>query len=410
MIRKLSAVFILLLALAASGLFIYRFYILKYSVEKLIRNALPDYVQIEKIRFEPERGSLVFENFRLVNPGGFSYQYLIEIASISFKYRLMGRSVLDGFELLEPEFNAPALTLERLPDGKTNLQAMSDKIKEAASAQSSVTTVSAVSEPEKKTGLFSKIMAGKKLPDILKLPENFYVRGGKIIFIDKSFADRTVMFAFENIDSNLTLKLDDTYSKIMWVASEGKANMNGNKEETVKWVISLDPTRPKLTMSNRFDVAGLSIKNFEPYYDKYSPIVFTKGKFSGNLIFDFDNGNIGSSNEVRLSDLLFWVKPGYENAGFWQTSVPDMVKYFTSSSGDVIFDFKIKGDIKDPQFFLGPISKNAMANMAVDKVSSVITRVAGKAADAAGVSGEGGAINEKAKEYIELFKNMIKKE
>lgn len=395
---------------AAAGLFVYRFYVLKYSVEKLIRNALPGYVQVDGIHFEPERGSIIFENLRLVNPDNFSYRYLIEIARVSFKYRLRGRSVLDGFELLEPEFYRPSLTIERLADGRTNLQAMSEKIKEAASRPAPIPEASEVRDTENKPGLFSQMVAGRKLPDVLKLPEDFAVRDGKIIFIDKSFPDRVVMFAFEDIDAVLTLKLDDSYSRVLWVASEGKANMNGNPDETVKWVVSFDPTKPKLTMSNRFEVSGLSIKNFEPYYDKYSPIVFNQGKFSGNLIFDFYNGNIGSSNEVRLSDIVFWVKPGQEKAGFWQTSVPEMAEYFTSTSGDVIFDFKIKGDMKDPQFLLGPISKNAMTNMAVGKISNVISRVAGTAADAANVSGEEGGIDKKAMGYIDMFKNLIKKE
>ena len=112
MIKKLIIAFILLLACAAAVLFMHRFYVLQYTVETLIRKALPDYVRVDKIRLEPERHSLVLENFRIVNPGNFSYPYLFEIESMSCKYKLKGRSILDGFEIFEPEFKAPTLTIE----------------------------------------------------------------------------------------------------------------------------------------------------------------------------------------------------------------------------------------------------------------------------------------------------------
>lgn len=403
MTRKLLPALILMLVIAAAVLFVYRFYVLQYTAETLIRRALPDYVRIDKIKLEPERSLIRLENFRLVNPGNFSHRYLVEIASVSCGYRLKGKNILEGFELLEPEFRQPVIAIERLPGGKTNLEAMGDTVKNAAAP------APAAPRLKKNKGLVSKMIGDKKLSDILKLPENFSIRDGKIVFIDRSIGDRPHMITFENIDCSLSLKLDDKYSRVLWVSSEGAGNVSGNAGETVRWVISLDPTTPKLTMSNNFIVSGLDINNFEPYYDKYSPFVFRRGRFSGSLIFDFNNGGIGSTNEIRLSGLLFWIKPGRENAIFWQTSVPELVKYFTSTSGDIVFDFKIKGDMADPQFLLGPISKAALTGMAVDKISAVIAAVAGKSGEAP--SGPGAKSDmDKAMEYIDFFKGMIKKE
>lgn len=128
--------------------------------------------------------------------------------------------------------------------------------------------------------------------------------------------------------------------------------------------------------------------------------MFKAGRFSGSLIFNFDNGMIGSSDELRLSGLKFAVKPGYENAQFWQTTVPDLVKYFTTPYGEVVFDFKIKGDMDDPKFFLGPKSKEALIAMAVDKISDAIQKNA---------SGGQKSDIEKAKDYIDMFKGFLKK-
>jgi hypothetical protein len=103
-----------------------------------------------------------------------------------------------------------------------------------------------------------------------------------------------------------------------------------------------------------------------------------------------------------LSDLKFFVKQGYENATFWETTVPDLVKYFTSPYGEIIFDFKIKGEMADPKFYLGPKSKEAIISMAVDKISAAIQK---------GTESPGGAPKNdigKAKQYIDLFKGLIK--
>ena len=102
-------------------------------------------------------------------------------------------------------------------------------------------------------------------------------------------------------------------------------------------------------------------------------------------------------------DLKFSVKEGYENAQIWETTVPDIVKYFTSPYGEIIFDFKIKGDMSDPKFYLGPKSKEAIISMAVDKISAAIQKNAG--------SGTGAPKSdiEKAQQYIDMFKGLIKK-
>ena len=148
--------------------------------------------------------------------------------------------------------------------------------------------------------------------------------------------------------------------------------------------------------------------SFEPYYDKYSPFIFKRGRFSGTLIFDFDNGNIGSTNEVRLSNLIFSIKEGYENAEFWETTVPSLAKYFTTPSGDVLFDFKIKGEMANPKFYLGPISKQALASMAIEKISDIIEEAPRSPGQQGGPPAKKSDLD-KAKEIIDLFKGLTKK-
>ncbi len=399
MIKKPAIITAVIFILIICSIFIYRYQIIQYASEKLIRKYLPAYVKIDSIRFDFGKGDVVLGGFKILDPPEFSKEYLVEIERITCHYKLRGKTILDGMELSGPVLNNVLLNVERLGNGKINLI--------AAQALIGASPEAADSAKETRTGTnagFSGTSVNKKPSWAGRLPETLKISNGKIIFTDRMAGANPNILSFENIDAELALKTDEYYTKIVSLASAGQGYVNGDREEEVKWTMTLNPTTQRLTMSSRFDVYNVAITPFAPYYDRYSPFVFKKGKFSGVLIFDFDNGNIGSSNELRLAGLQFFIKPGYENAEFWQTTIPDLVKYFTSPYGEIVFDFKIKGDMSSPSFYLGPKSKKAVISMAVDKISAAIQKSAG---------GDGASPKndlEKAKDYIDLFKGLIKKQ
>ena len=389
MFKKPIVVIAAILAMILAAVFLYRYQILQYTTEKLIRKYLPDYVKIDTIRFDFRKGEAVLSGFKILNPPEFSKEYLAEIDKITCNYKLRGKTIINGLELSGPVLNNAVLNIERLGNGKLNLIEAETLIGKKSSA------VPGSSAPSP---------ANKKLAAGAKLPETFMIKNAKVIVTDRLANAKPAIITFENINTELTMKMDTYYTRILSVASTGQGNVNGDSSQIVKWNITLNPTTPRLTMSSRFDVSGVLITPFELYYDKYSPLVFKAGRFSGLLIFDFDNGIIGSNDELRLSDLKFFVKPGYENTEFLETTVPDLVKYFTSPYGEIIFDFKIKGDMADPKFYLGPKSKEAIISMAVDKISAAIQKNA-----AQGTGGLPKNDIDKAKEYIDMFKGLIKK-
>ena len=401
MLKKSVILILSILVLIAAAVFIYRYQILQYTAENLIRKYLPDYIKIDTIRFDFGKGEVTLGGFKILNPPKFSKEYLIEIGTIKCNYKMRGRTILDGLELSAPVLTNAALDIERLASGKLNLAEAESLIEKKYPA---------VSHPEKITasqgpGGAAPAPAGanKRLAALVKIPETFLIKNAKALVIDRMTSANPGMISFENVNAELTMKMDEYYTKLLGVSSSGQGCVNGDNSQTVKWSINLDPTTPRLSMSSRFDVASVLITPFETYYDKYSPLVFKSGRFSGLLIFDFDNGIIGSSDELRLSGLKFSVKPGYENAAFLETTVPDIVKYFTSPYGEIIFDFKIKGDMADPKFYLGPKSKEALISMAVDKISAAIQKNAASGGGA-GKNGIG-----KAQDYINLFNGLIKK-
>ena len=400
MIKKILIAAVILILISAAVIFIYRYQILKYSAESFIRKSLPDYIKIDKIDLKPQESKLVLRGFKILNPSGYSNNYLLEIEEVVCAYRMKGKSFTDGIEILEPIIKKAVLGIERVGDGSINIMKMQELMGKnpAGSSVESAVSAASVKEPARQG-----MVGGRKISDIVKIPESFSLIDARVAFIDRMVQSNPHMITLDRIKSTVTLKLDDLYSRILGLASSGEGVLNGNEGEIVRWNIALDPTTPRLTMSNRLDASNLDILPFEPYYDKYSPLVFKSGRFSGTLIFDFDNGNIGSTNELHLVNVKFYVKPGYENAQFWETTVPDLVKYFTSPYGEIVFDFKIKGDISEPKFFLGPISKQALTSMAIDKISNAIQQV--QQGDTSKPKND----VEKVKEYIDLFKDLVNK-
>ena len=379
-----------------AAIFIYRYQIMQYTAEMLIRKCLPDYIKIDTIKFDFAKGDVFFDGVKVLNPPEFSKEYMVEIEKITCHYKMRGKTILDGLELSSPVFVNAFLNAERLGNGKVNLA------EEGAVIEKKSPAVSPGKETAAQSGTASA-SATSPLPGV-KFPETFIIKDSKAVFIDRMTRANPNIITFENVNAEVTIKMDAAYKKVLTVSSVGQGNVNGDKKQIVNWTVNWNPTTPRLTMSNRFEVSGVSITPFEPYYDKYSPLVFKTGRFSGLLIFDFNNGMIGSSDELRLSDLRFFVKSGYENTQFWETTVPDLVKYFTTPYGEIVFDFKIKGDMENPKFYLGPKSKEAIISMAVDKISAAIQNNAASAS-----SGAPKNDIDKAKQYIDLFKNLMKK-
>ena len=398
MIKKIILITAAFFCIIATAIFIHRYQILQYTTEALIRKHLPSYVKIDTIRFDFRKGYVVLGGFKILNPPEFSKEYLVEIEKIVFHYKMRGRTIVEGLELDSPVLSNAVLNIERLSNREVNLVEAQALIgKKPALAPSGQETHG------ERGGQPANLPKKKPLAGGVKLPESFAIKNGKVIFVDKAVGANPNVLTFEKINTELTLKLNEYYTKVLAASSTGSGYVNGDSGQAIKWIVSLDPGTPRLTMSSRFDVSNVMIKPFEPYYDKYSPFVISAGKFSGVLIFNFDNGAIGSTDELTLSGIKFSVKEGYENAQAWETTVPDLVKYFTSPYGEIIFDFKIKGDMSNPKFYLGPKSKEAILSMAVDKISAAIQNNS--------ESGAGAPKNdiEKAQQYINMFKGLIKK-
>ena len=394
MLKKIIITVVVALAVAAGVLYAYRYAIIKFYAEKLIRENLPGYIKIGEISFDFANNRFSVNDFRVLNPPGFPSPSLVSIKKISYNYSIKG--MLKCLEISDVLLDGIDLRIERLSENNVNMSKMDRFVEnfQPAPAKGSGQAPSGVKAA-------SAAFNTKDLASLIKLPVSYKIKDSRLAFLDRVPYGNPYIITIESVSGEVSISFSDDYSSVKSLSFALSGVLNGERRENIRWEGSLNPATPRLTMSNRFEVSGLNLLTFEPYYDSFSPLVFRRGRVSGTLVFDFNNGNIGSTNEVYLSDLAFSVKKGYENAQFWGSTVPEIMRYFTTMSGDVVFDFKLKGDMAKPTFYLGPISKRALTSMIVDKITSYAIEQATKQ--------DGGNDIDKAKEALDVVRQLLKK-
>jgi len=393
-VKKLAITFIVLLVVGIIGIgviYIFRYDIFQYSAETIIKKNLPPYINVDSIVFDLKNGIMRVKDLGVKNPKGYTNKYLARIDSIDCSFKMKGKNILDGIEVTEIVTDKAVINIERLAGGRINATEM-EQVMGSGQAKKE-------EKKEAKKGEKDKFDVSKWI----KLTDTVNIKNEKVLFIDSYMLASPYILTFDDINGDLVIGLNKDYTAVRSVASEGAGYLDGDMSQEIKWRISLDPTARELTMSNRFEVSGINVTLFKPYYDEYSPIVVDRGRCSGTLVFDFDNGNIGSTNTLRLKDLKFRAKEGSFGSQFWGSSLPDIIKYLQTSPGVITFDFKIKGDMKNPKFYPGPVVKQAIQNMVVDKVSEFIEQAAGPE------EGQGGEQSDTQK-VMGVIKELLKKE
>ncbi|MGB2651205.1 MAG: hypothetical protein WBD00_03260 [Candidatus Omnitrophota bacterium] len=392
MLKKIVIAILLITIIAAAGIYYFWSDIFKYSADTIIRNSLPSYVKVDGIVFDLKEGKMTIDGLAVKNAPGYTSKHLAEIAHITCRYKMKGDNILDGIEVTSITADKPVINIERRSDGRINVNEMEQLMATGTSSSSGGAT--------KKFG-----KAPVKISDLVKLTDTIDIREGAIIFKDAYVSRPPYETIFNGVNCKLVLDLNADYTKVLLVKSNGSGVLGGDSSQRIGWVVSLDPTAAALTMSNRFDINGVEVTQFKPYYDSYSPIEILRGWCSGTLVFDFDHGNIGSMNTLVIKGLQFAMKSGGTGASSWQADlIPEMIRYLQSNPGEVTFDFKIKGPMDNPRFYPGPRVKQAIQTMTVDKVSEVIQNLT-QEEGAGGGAGGGGTDAEKVMNVIKGLMN-----
>ncbi|MGB2600192.1 MAG: DUF748 domain-containing protein [Candidatus Omnitrophota bacterium] len=389
--KKILIILFIIFVAAAAVVYYFRYDIFQVSAEAIIKKNLPPFVHVDRIIFNLKDGLLEVKGFSLRNPRGYINKDLAKIDSITCRYKMKGDNILDGLEVTGIEASRPLINIERLPDGRFNINEMDKVMKEGEKA----------APRKEKAPTAGKRSSKRDISDFVKLTNTIDIKSGKIVFLDKAVRPSPTVLTFEDVNGKVVLGLADDYRSVNSMESQGEGDINGDSSQRVRWVVSLDPDTERLTMSNRYEVSGVDITQFKPYYDRYSPIDIKRGWCSGTFVFDFDNGNIGSMNTLRLRGLKFAVKEDASSSGFWEAAVPDIIQYLRSSSGEIVFDFKIKGDMNSPRFYPGPILTKAIQAKVVDTITEALSK---KGEEGGAPSGE----RSDAEKVVDILRGLLK--
>lgn len=367
-IIKIPIIILLVTILVIAGyIYLNRQELLNQGIDKVLTGLLPSYIEVDNLSFDLDKKTIRIENLRILNAKGFLHPYLVEAPFINCSYKQRDKSnLLKGISIEDIKLMDLRFYIDRNPDGEVNIGQMEKVLKGSG--------------PVKKMGarswilsIFSYLLSPvKSINQLLDIDPVFNISSGIFTFDDSYIDDKGCVTTIEDISAVIILSLQKDFKGINYLTSEGRGVVNGKRTQYLEWDTTYDPTTEKLTMTNKLIIRDIDFVRFKPYYDKFSPFIFKKGKASGELIFNFDNGNIGSMNEIRFSDMEFEAKKDHSFNQFWPMGTEDLYRYFSDPSGEIIFDFKIKGSMDEPEFHLGSKTKRALSRMVIYKIADII--------------------------------------
>lgn len=393
--------FALILILAVLLFFIGRHRIIDYGIRFFVKRTLPEYVEIKNFNIDIEKGSLFIKGIKIKNPNGFKSRYLLEADSLTIFFDGLSKLSSGKFLIKDIELSSPIIYIIRADNGITNIEYFLKTLGKR-NPVSGVTISSKISAFI--TFLF---FPNIDLNYITKDEIPFMIKEGGIIFEDYYNFKEPYKSSILNLKADGAFNLKDKFRGLSGIRMELNGIVNGNKDEYITWNMESkfeDEWRYKI--SNTLNIDNLNLPHFEPYYDKFSPFIFKKAFVRGNIIFNLDNGNIGSTNELRFYNFVIEKREEFSNSFLWDVNIEDLYTYFASESGEIVFDFKIKGTLEEPKLYMGSKVKKALTRMAVDKIADIFIKrpEQSKADDGYEPSGL-----DKIENVIEIFKKRITK-
>lgn len=131
-----------------------------------------------------------------------------------------------------------------------------------------------------------------------------------------------------------------------------------------------DKTNMELTAS----AGNIDVMVFLPYVSRNTPFNFRSGRFGSKTDFRLHNGIVDSLTTMSFDDVRLTINPYAPNAQFMNVSINRLVPYLTSS-GNIIFDFVLKGDARKPEIGVGPRVKYAIGMVVMEEVGKAVGRM-----------------------------------
>jgi len=130
----------------------------------------------------------------------------------------------------------------------------------------------------------------------------------------------------------------------------------------------------KTNMELQAGTGNIDLLVFLPYFQRNTPFYFRSGRFGSQTDLRLHDGVVDSLTTMFLSDLRFMINPHDQNAQFLQVSINRLAPYL--GSGDtLVFDFVMKGDVRRPEFGVGPKVKYAVGMVVMEEVGKAIQQI-----------------------------------
>ncbi len=355
--RKSIAFIVLTIVVVIAAVFLYFKFYGKNIFEAKLSEILERKIRFKNFSVRLDKYTVEFENFRVLNKTGFKEKNLFDADKLTLILDRESFKKEKKIVFSEIIVEKGTLHIERNRGGALNL------------ARNYIA-------PSPFAGSMAYAVTPKPTPiyNFAKNVRKLTIKNSAIEFKDYRIFDVPFGLACDNfnLEVNSSGKIDPGAGgiPIRCSASFNVPNNYGNGR------VSLDVTIWAYEYFSDVDASlntrAIDLMQFFPYLDKYTPFSFREGVFSSKTSFKLQNNNINALATMVFHRLSLHMKPGMQNAQFFQIATDKLLPYLTSGRGEVIFDFVVTGPLDKPRVGPGPQLMAAISMAAVNEISSIL--------------------------------------
>lgn len=375
MLKKIFLVLLIIFAFMAASIYIFRANIKQYAVNAILKSFPLPNVALANVNYDETTGKLNLEEIKVKNPKGFTNEYIMEADSVDMDISITTKPQLQ-LDINDIGITNPVFYLERSRNGKWNFQEFQKS--NAASPDGAAGDGSALLKKEGGFNFIKEAFAAEReTKSQVVLPRTINIKAGTIHFLDNFIAaDKTHRVDFAPIAGLISLNYAPDKKSYNKISFNGSCNIAGNPNQIIKGNLEIYPMKEAPSYSLEFNAYDVPLATIKPYLDRHTPFIVRQGSFNVASKVKAVNGAIDGDYTMELMNLDFTVNPQKSNIPFLETSVKKLTLYLTNQKGNVIIDFKQKGEAGGKIYWaLGPIAKRAIGLMAIDTVIDVINAI-----------------------------------
>lgn len=330
-------------------------------VENALSKMLDSKVKFESVSWDINKGTANFKGFSIINKMDFSEkifnaQKMILILNKE-KLEKEKKAVFD-----EIYINGGTLNIVRDARGILNLSQNTQRTLNYAD------DTAYADEPDGSNVLYN----------LARSVRTFTIENSTINFTDYFIDPRGFVIICDNLNMNFKADPDlirtSGFAQVECALSfRLPASRHGDGQFFLKSSMAAYQERADMEMT--IETRGIDLIRFLPYFDRYTPFHINEGVFSSDTSFRMHNNMIDSLTTMVFHKLNFSIDPGMENSEFLAASVNQLAKYLTSSQGEILFDFVIKGEADNPAIGIGPKVQFAIGMVVIEELGKMMQEI-----------------------------------